>query len=187
MSVVANSAAAWLVRHARPLVAEGVCYGASDIAADVADTERSARLLAAALPAGVQIWSSPLRRCLALSDALMALRADLHYQTDARLAEMDFGCWEGHRWSDIPRAAIDEWTRGFQHVRFGGRESTQDLMDRVGAAWREALQLERPWVWITHAGVMRATLLQARGIRSVSQSAEWPRDALDFGASLRIR
>ena len=187
MSVVANSAAAWLVRHARPLVAEGVCYGASDIAADVADTERSARLLAAELPAGVQVWSSPLRRCRALSDALMALRADLRYQTDARLAEMDFGCWEGHRWSDIPREAIDEWARGFGHVRFGGRESTQDLMDRVGAALREALQLEQPWVWITHAGVMRATLLQARGIRTVSQSAEWPRDALDFGAPLRIR
>ena len=187
MSVVVSSAAAWLVRHARPLVAEGVCYGASDIAADVADTERSARQLAADLPVGAQIWSSPLRRCRALSDALMALRADLHYQTDARLTEMDFGCWEGHRWSDIPREAIDEWTRGFGHVRFGGRESTQELMDRVGAAWREALQLEQPWVWITHAGVMRAALLHAHGVASVSQSADWPRDALDFGAALRIR
>lgn len=184
---MSSTPAAWLVRHARPLVAEGVCYGASDIAADVADTERSARLLAAELPAGVQVWSSPLRRCLALSEALMALRTDLHYQTDARLAEMDFGCWEGQRWSDIPREAMDEWTRGFQHVRFGGRECTQDLMDRVGAAWGDALQLEQPWVWITHAGVMRATLLHARGVLGVGQSAEWPRDVLDFGKPLRIR
>ena len=187
MPVIANPAAAWLVRHARPLVAEGVCYGTSDIAADVADTERSARQLAADLPAGVQVWSSPLRRCLALADALMLLRADLCYQTDGRLAEMDFGCWEGQRWDDIPRDAMDEWMSGFQHVRFGGRESTQGLMDRVGAAWREARQLELPWVWITHAGVMRAVLLHARGVASVSQSADWPRDRLEFGAALRIR
>ena len=187
MSVIANRAAAWLVRHARPLVAEGVCYGASDVAADVADTERSARQLAAQLPAGVRVWSSPLRRCTALSDALMALRADLRYQTDSRLAEMDFGCWEGQRWSDIPRDAMDEWMSGFQHVRFGGRESTHELMARVGAAWREARLSEQPWVWITHAGVIRAALLHARGVQSVTHSADWPRDAIAFGASVRIR
>ena len=185
--MIADRAAAWLVRHARPLVAEGVCYGASDIAADAADTERSARQLAAQLPAGVRVWSSPLRRCTALSDALMKLRADLRYQTDTRLAEMDFGCWEGQRWSDIPRAAMDEWMSGFQYVRFGGRESTHELMTRVGAVWREAELSEQPWVWITHAGVIRAACLHARGVQSVTHSADWPRDAIAFGASVRIR
>ena len=184
---MSSAPAGWLVRHAQPLVADGVCYGASDIAADALDTERSARRLAQELPVGLAVCSSPLRRCRVLSDALVALRPDLVCQTDTRLAEMDFGCWEGHRWSDIPRAAMDEWMGGFQHVQFGGRESTQDLMDRVGAAWRDALQRKQPWVWITHAGVMRAAMLHARGVAAVSRSADWPRDALAFGAAVRIR
>ena len=39
----------WLVRHAQPLVEAGVCYGASDVAADRAATQDAAQRLAEAL------------------------------------------------------------------------------------------------------------------------------------------
>lgn len=40
----------WLVRHARPEVAPGLCYGRLDVAADARHSRESARLLAQALP-----------------------------------------------------------------------------------------------------------------------------------------
>ena len=56
------------------------------------------------------MWCSPLRRCLQLAQGLRALRPDLAFRQDDRLAEMDFGDWEGWRWSDRPQAALDAWT-----------------------------------------------------------------------------
>ena len=35
----------WLVRHAQPLVAPGVCYGATDMPADVDATSQAAQAL----------------------------------------------------------------------------------------------------------------------------------------------
>ena len=84
----------WLVRHAQPLIAPGVCYGASDVPADDAATQAAARALALALPPGTRVASSPLQRCERLAKAVQGLRPDLSCKTDARLAEMDFGRWQ---------------------------------------------------------------------------------------------
>lgn len=43
----------WLVRHAQPLIAPGVCYGATDVAADEHATLLTARTLAQVLPPGL--------------------------------------------------------------------------------------------------------------------------------------
>jgi len=171
-----------LVRHARPLVEPGVCYGATDVEADAAATEAAAQRLAPLLAPNAQLWSSPLRRCTQLADALCALRPDVVLQSDARLVEMDFGDWEGWRWSDIPRSAIDSWTAQFWHQRFGGRESVSDLMARVGAAWQDARGQPRPVVWVTHAGVMRAASLWAAGVTEILHADQWPVEAPGHGA-----
>ncbi|MGJ4748845.1 histidine phosphatase family protein, partial [Leptospira sp. SA-E8] len=100
----------WLVRHAQPLVASGVCYGASNIPADAARTAACAAQLAAelpSLPSGLALHSSPLQRCAQLARTLCELRPDLNLRFDERLREMDFGHWEGVRWDDIPRTAYD--------------------------------------------------------------------------------
>ena len=88
----------WLVRHAQPLIDAGVCYGASDILADENATLQVARRLAGELPHGLRLITSPLQRCARLAAALQALRPDITFQTDRRLAEMNFGRWELHRW-----------------------------------------------------------------------------------------
>ena len=174
----------WLVRHAQPLVASGVCYGALDVAADPQATQDAAQALARHLPLRAQIISSPLQRCEQLTKVLCALRPDLSQKPDARLAEMDFGCWEGQRWDSIPQAAYEAWTADFWLHRFGGAESVASFMARVAQAWADslaALETGVPQVWVSHAGVIRAAGLLMEGVHEVHDAALWPAHAPAFG------
>lgn len=179
-----------LVRHARPLAPAGCCYGASDLPADAAHTAQVARRLARLLPQHAQVAHSPLRRCAALAEALCALRPDLQPVPDARLREMDFGAWEGMAWERIGREALDAWTADFGGYRPGGGESVAMLLERVRQALADTGVLAQATghapVWITHAGVMRAALLLARGPARALQARQWPRRALAFGGSIAL-
>ena len=176
----------WVARHARPLLAPGICYGASEVAADAQATQEAAQQLAQSLPAGLPVFCSPLTRCVQLADALTSLRPELMVVQDARLREMDFGVWEGQAWAGIPRAAMQAWTDDFFEHRFGGAESVRDLMQRVSASVHDTRRTlaESPrqeCLWICHAGVARAAALLAQGIEVVRQAGQWPRSAPDFG------
>ncbi|MBC7705543.1 MAG: histidine phosphatase family protein [Rhodoferax sp.] len=180
-----SDGAVWLVRHAQPLIATGLCYGITDMAADDAATRHSAAVLAGQLPPGTQVLSSPLRRCIQLTDELLRLRPDLRATTDLRLVEMNFGTWEGWRWDDIPKAAIDQWNAQFGSWRFGGQESVQELMDRVAGVWQKR-DPDQPVAWVTHAGVIRAAMLLSTGVTTVERSDQWPTKPFEFGTYLRI-
>ena len=169
----------WLARHAQPLVAAGVCYGALDVAADGQATRVAAQKLAEALPKGIYVTSSPLQRCEQLAQALYALRPDLIPIFDPRLREMDFGHWEGQRWDAIGQPALEAWTADFARHQPGGGESVHMFMQRVAAAW-DALGAQ-PTLWITHAGVARACSLLAAGIRDIQQADQWPHAAPGYG------
>jgi alpha-ribazole phosphatase len=171
----------WLARHARPLIASGICYGAMDLEADLQATQTAAQGLALALPSGIAVQVSPLRRCQQLADGLQALRGDLQLATDVRLREMDFGTWEGMAWADIPRSAIDAWTADFATHRFGGKESANDVLARVAAAW-DALPKRGDTLWIAHSGVAQAASLLHQGVRHIAQAKDWPVTALGYGA-----
>lgn len=174
----------WLVRHAQPHIASGVCYGALDVAADPQATRQAAQTLAQHLPEHAQLYASPLQRCELLVQSVCALRPDLACQTDDRLAEMNFGCWEGQRWDSIPQSAYDAWTADFWLHRFGGAESVAEFMARVAQAWAEGHSGSPggvAQVWVTHAGVIRAASLLAQGIHEVHDAAVWPADAPGFG------
>lgn len=173
-----------LVRHAQPLVASGVCYGALDVSADLVATQQAAQALAQSLPLQARLWVSPLQRCELLAQVLQGLRPDLTCQTDTRLAEINFGCYEGQRWADIPAAAYDAWIADFWQHRFGGVESLADVMARVASAWRDALSADQAPVWVTHAGVIRVATLLAQGVRRIDQAQDWPQVAAAFGQSL---
>lgn len=176
----------WIIRHARPLIEPGICYGASDIPADLEHTQSSAAQLAPLLPAGITLWTSPLQRCTALTQALLTLRPDLTSRVDTRLKEMDFGEWEGVRWDDIPRSAYDEWTARFGAARFGGRESVNELMQRVAAARDEVRALGQDAVWVTHGGVLRAMGLLAQGLTQLDQAPQWPQVVSGWGEWLQV-
>ena len=184
----AASSRLWLVRHAAPLVAPGTCYGALDVPADAQSTRAAAERLATALPPGARVAHSTLQRCELLALDLQALRPDLALKTDARLAEMDFGAWEGQPWGHIPRAAFDAWLADFADAPPGeGGETVRALMARVGAAWDDWRASGADALWVTHAGVMRAALLLARGVRLPASAADWPADDLPFGEVLALQ
>lgn len=191
----------WLVRHAQPLVDAGICYGRLDLPADAGATAECARQLAALLPGGLRVVTSPLQRCEQLTHALLAQRPDLACKTDARLQEMDFGQWEGRAWQDIDRAELEAWTRDFANYTAGhGGESVAAFMRRVASAFDDlrantdmapqTLTPTRSWrareqtgdtVWITHAGVIRAVELLAKGVRDIRDARQWPLQAPKYG------
>lgn len=182
----------WLVRHAAVQAEPGLCYGRSEVPADAAATAAAAAALAPRLPRGAALRVSPLGRCQQLAEALRALRPDLQGRLDARLAEMDFGAWELRRWAEIERAAFDAWLADFADARPGGGESVRAFMQRVGAAWDEAVRGAAGTdggdeVWLTHAGVLRAARLLHAGVRCPVRAADWPREAAPFGAALCLR
>ena len=171
----------WLVRHAQPLVAAGICYGRLDVAADADATAECARQLATQLPPGIRVISSPLQRCEQLAKALSIQKPDLAYKTDARLQEMDFGQWEGRAWQAIDRAELEAWTSDFANYSVGhGGESVAAFMRRISAAF-DALPGDGDTLWITHAGVIRAVELLAQGIRHIERADQWPLEAPKYG------
>lgn len=176
----------WLARHARPLAAEGLCYGATDVPADAQATDEAAAALAAVVPAGIAVRSSPLARCMQLADAVQALRPDLVVTSDPRLAEMDFGSWEGRPWDALGRAAFDAWMADFAQHRCGGGESVAALMQRVATAFTQVRDTGIDTLWITHAGVVRAVRLLVQGVAVPARASVWPREGLPFGAWERV-
>lgn len=193
----------WLVRHARPLVNPGICYGALDVPADAAATRTAAAQLAAVLPHGARVWCSPLRRCEQLALDLLGLRHDLPLKRDARLRELDFGDWEGQSWDAIGKTRVDAWTANFCHHAPGGGESLAQMLDRVqsaldscravysaaaeagaGSQGTYASGPASDVVWITHAGVARCVAwLRGHAPRGAEPTAaSWPQAAPAWGA-----
>jgi alpha-ribazole phosphatase len=193
----------WLLRHAAVEGAPGLCYGASDLAAQPAATRAAADAFARRWPAAmesygtaasraaddIRLWCSPLRRCTALAAAVVERMPRLGpVRVDPRLAEMDFGAWEGRPWDAIGRDAFDAWTADFADARAGEHgESTRMFMARVGAAWDAWRASGRDAVWVTHAGVMRAVMLLQRDIRCPVEASEWPQRSISFGAWICVK
>lgn len=158
-----------LVRHPRPLVAPGVCYGSSDLPAAEDDIGRvhAALVASASIPPGTPVYSSPLQRCAVLASRLGA------HTLDARLAEMDFGAWELRSWDDIPRAEVDAWAAGLVHYRPGGGESVLQVAERVAAFRADLLREQngtehrrRQAVIICHAGTIRLLAAIEAGLQA---------------------
>lgn len=179
----------WLLRHARVTLEAGLCYGASDVPADPHLTRQAAEAAAALLPPGLPLRVSALGRAQQLARDLHGLRPDLGAATtDPRLNEMDFGQWELQPWDAVPRTAFDTWMADFAHHRFGGAESTQQIIERVADALDELReQSVAEAVWVTHAGVIRAAQFVAtHGRGPIAYASQWPREAPEPGGWMTL-
>lgn len=155
----------YLIRHPRPLIAAGVCYGQLDIAAE--NPALAAATLRPQVPAGLPLWTSPLRRCHDLARALAAEAGGtagegVSLRLDPRLAEINFGLWEGRPWDAIPRGEIDAWAADVGGYAPPGGESPRQLQARV-LEFFNALP-DRDTVVVTHAGVIRSLLAADQGL-----------------------
>jgi alpha-ribazole phosphatase len=179
----AAGTALWLWRHPRPVGAAGRCIGRTDLQVD----PRRARRLAHRIEATVrreqlprQVWTSPLARCAAVGRWL-ARRGFVHC-IDARLAELDFGRWDGQDWRAIDRAEVARWEGDFLHHAPGGGEALAGLLQRVHAFLAERLASHPPALLVVgHAGWIQAAGLPAG---TPPQAAHWAR-APAYGALTR--
>lgn len=158
----------FLIRHPRPLLAAGVCYGQLDVEAE--DPRPLAERLRALLPDDIAVIASPLRRARALAEALHP-----HPLFDRRLMEIDFGAWEGCHWDGIERTLLDDWAADVLHFVPPGGESAAMLQARAVDC---ILSLSgQSSALVTHAGVIRALL----GHWLRLPIGEWSQLALAFG------
>ena len=166
-----------LVRHTRPAVPTGVCYGITDL--DLAPTfDDEAAAIVATLPRADRLVSSPLQRCRRLAERIGAARGLLPVFDD-RLREFDFGTWEGVRWESIPRMELDAWAADFFHARPHGGESVQMLHERAAAAIADYRRSGGSHVVVTHAGVIKAALAR-------SGHCDGWKATVEFGAWVRL-
>jgi alpha-ribazole phosphatase len=142
-----------LVRHPPVAIPPGICYGRHDLMiADPADIEP---IVAQIRAIRGTVWTSPLRRCRVVADAIGA------NHVDARLIEMDFGAWDGVKWDDIPRAVLDAWAADPWGFAPPGGETGASLVTRV-TAFREALP-PGDHVIVAHGGPLKVLTALLRG------------------------
>lgn len=167
-----------LIRHTRPAVKPGICYGRTDLALPHTFAEEAEAVLAQ-LESAAALVSSPLSRCRALAELIGSA---LHLQPayDRRLQEMDFGTWEGQDWNDIPRTELDAWAADFLHARPHGGESVRTFVARVHEVLAELRKDGVSRLVVTHAGVIKAsTVAKATDLSSFQTSVA-------YGGMLRI-
>lgn len=139
-----------LIRHPRPSVAPGVCYGRSDVPLAEPAALAAARLRPL-LPAQFSLHASPLSRARLLAEALGEPRCD------ERLQEMHFGLWELQPFEAIG-TALDAWADDPLGFRAPGGESAREMAARV-LEWLAELRASRPTapvVVVAHGGPLRA-------------------------------
>ncbi|MGL1834114.1 alpha-ribazole phosphatase family protein [Rhodocyclaceae bacterium SMB388] len=138
-----------LIRHPRPDVPAGVCYGQSDVGLAESASAVAARLRPM-LPARFALHASPLARARLLAEALG------EPVLDDRLMEMHFGQWELQRYTDLGDA-VDRWVSDPLGFAAPGGESAHDLARRV-LRWLDGQLCRRddtPRVIVAHGGPLR--------------------------------
>lgn len=165
----------YLVRHTKPDVPQGVCYGQSDIgvarsfSAESRTTfEKLCALEGAQNLDALHIVSSPLQRCLLLAEVLRGAQnlETMPIPTDDRLKEMNFGAWEMRRWRDIDEFVMNAWMRDYVNTRATDGESFREVVERTVAAFHDhakysfsaTASIDAPLVIVAHSGVIRAML-----------------------------
>ncbi|AWW29033.1 alpha-ribazole phosphatase [Echinicola strongylocentroti] len=146
----------YLIRHTKPDIAKGICYGQTDLALAESFAEETdiIRTKLKGQATSLAIFSSPLRRCAALAKALFP---EVSITEDPRLMELDFGSWEMLAWEAIPKAEITPWMEDFVQVPCPSGESYRQLYDRCVAFITDLQQQKTDKaIIITHGGPIRA-------------------------------
>jgi len=166
----------YLIRHPRPDIAPGLCYGASDVGLAEPVAPVAARLRAL-LPADIPVYSSPLARALRLAEALGEPRID------PRLREIDFGAWELQPF-DALRDELDAWADDPLGFRAPGGESALEMAARAHAALDDLLALHpgEAVAVIAHGGPLRAIAGRLLGL----PQARWLGLDFAFGALTQL-
>jgi alpha-ribazole phosphatase len=165
-------------RHPQPQFVNGRCIGRTDVVVD----PRKARRLAHQIRTWARLYGLPrvvitshLQRGHAVGRWLA--RWGWAHRVDARLAEFDFGAWDGQLWAHIHVDAIDAWCADFAQHRPGGGESVALLLERCAAFLAQATPGS---LIVGHAGWISAAVWRQAGFEVAPNAATWPR-AVAYG------
>jgi broad specificity phosphatase PhoE len=175
-----------LIRHTEVAAHwKGRCYGQSDVGLSSAG-RAAAHALAQELDVGegAVLVASPLRRARFLA-GLIARKSSLQLTLEPRLAECNFGTWEGQPWNGIyseTGTAMMGMVTAPDQFRPGGGETTFELRDRV-MAWLSSLPKGSGTVIaVAHGGPITAILGTLKG----AAVHKWPTFVPAYGAKIEI-
>ena len=144
----------YLVRHTKPLIDEGICYGYSDISVSHSFEAEYSQIVSKLKGVNFsKVYSSPLQRCHKLASTLSN-----NVVVDDRLKELNFGEWELKSWDYI--YSLEEgknWFNSYLSTTCPSGESFIDLKNRVDS-FISSTSLEKDSLIVTHAGVIKAFL-----------------------------
>lgn len=146
----------YLIRHTKPLIEKGFCYGQSDIDVDFSFIEE-AKQIQKLLPGVIgEVHCSPLIRCQKLA-AFLFPNTEISYCGD--LKEINCGEWELKNWDTINQEELSNWMKDYVNTCFPGGENFVQLYHRVIRCFQNIIHSSKsPVVIIAHAGVMRSIL-----------------------------
>lgn len=177
----------YLIRHPRPLIESGICYGSSDVHVADEEVQRSLLKLLPALPRHARVFSSPLSRCGSLAEKIAESIASSELRFDARLAEMHFGDWEMRAWEEISRAEVDAWAADLIRYRPGGGENVLQIAQRVKTFYEDLPKASgEQIVVVCHAGTIRLLLacLEGLSLEAMAMHAASTIHAIGYGELL---
>ena len=169
----------YIWRHPKPIGAEGICIGQTDIWVD----KRKLKRLANRIQRFVRlhqlpkvIWVSPLQRSLKVGQILA--QSGFQYHVAPELAEVNFGVWDGQPWAQIAKQEIDDWCDNFADFAPKDGESLQQVFNRT-EAWLNKMAIQdsnhRPILAVGHAGWINAASMIVAGQEVPKIAADWPR------------
>lgn len=168
----------YIWRHPKPIAAEGICIGQTDLLVDRRKLKRLAHRIERftrlhQLPK--VIWVSPLQRSLKVGQ-LLAQRG-FQCRVAPELAEIDFGEWDGRPWEQITKQEIDDWCDNFAYFAPKQGESLQQLFNRV-ESWLNKVLVEKnntSILAVGHAGWITAAKMIDAGHDVPRIAADWSR------------
>ncbi|KYP16018.1 alpha-ribazole phosphatase family protein [Flavihumibacter sp. CACIAM 22H1] len=174
----------YLIRHTRPAIEKGICYGQADL--DIVDSfYEEAAVIREVIPAGIQrVYSSPLQRCRKLAEHLFDSPIEFHND----LMEINCGTWELRHWDAIPKEEVQPWMDNFVAVRIPGGESYEDLYARTThrfEAIKQAVLADgASTAIVAHGGVIRSILSY---LTATSMRDSFQRFPLFYGCVARVK
>ncbi len=146
------------IRHTKPEIEDGICYGQTDLDIlpsfhdDVARIQKKLNHFSSS-----EIYTSPLKRCVKLAKAIQTNEQTL--TIDGRLKELNFGDWELMPWAEIEqRPKVKAWFEDYINIPCPNGESYVMLLTRVKGFLDDLKALHNPedFIVVCHAGIIIA-------------------------------
>jgi alpha-ribazole phosphatase len=142
----------YVIRHTSVDVEQGICYGQLDVPlAPSFESEKA--IVQTKLPIDIDIvYSSPLSRCVLLAQSL----GYKNIQFEDALLEVNFGDWEGKKWSEINKEKLEKWMLNFVTAKPPLGESLEELFERTKLFLEKLRDANHQKVLlVSHAGFIR--------------------------------